>query len=49
MANKRGRLEEGKIDMNSEFYSIFHEWCIDYFNHMWQLAKPFNPNKLNEV
>jgi hypothetical protein len=51
----RGRKieeEEEKIDMNSGFYntdSIFHEWYLDYFNYMWQIAKPFNPNKLNEV
>jgi hypothetical protein len=51
----RGRKieeEEEKIDMNSGFYStdsIFHEWCLDYFNYMWQIVKPFNPNKLNEV
>jgi predicted transcriptional regulator len=46
--------EEGQeeIDMNSGFYStdsIFHEWCVDYFNYMWHIAKPFNRNKLNEV
>jgi hypothetical protein len=43
-----GQLE---IDMNSAFYSIdsiFHEWCLDYFNYMWQIAKPYNPNKLND-
>jgi hypothetical protein len=52
MASKRGRLEEGEIDMNSGFYStdnIFHEWCLDYFHHMMQITKPFNPNKLSEV
>lgn len=59
MTNKNGNVREGlkdeeevEIDMNSGFYStdsIFHEWCLDYFNHMWQIAKPFNPNKLNEV
>jgi hypothetical protein len=41
-----------EIDVNSGFYrtdDIFHEWCLDHFNYMWQIAKPFNPNKLNEV
>jgi hypothetical protein len=31
--------------MNSGFYStdsIFHEWCLDYFNYMWQIAKSFD-------
>jgi hypothetical protein len=23
--------------------------CLDYFDYMWQLAKLFNPNKLNEL
>ena len=44
--------EQAEIDMNSGFNStdsIFHEWCLDYFNYMWHIAKPFNPNKLNEV
>jgi hypothetical protein len=59
MANKKGSIRGGKaeekeeeIDMNSGFYStdsIFHEWCLDYFSHMWQIAEPFNPNKLSEV
>jgi hypothetical protein len=50
--NVRGGRNEEEIDMNSGFYStdsIFHEWCLDYFNYMWQIAKPFNPNKLKEV
>ena len=43
--------EQAEIDMNSGFYSTdsIHEWCLDYFNYMWHIAKPFNPNKLNEV
>jgi hypothetical protein len=59
MTNKKGSVrggrkeeEEVEIDMNSGFYStdrIFHEWCLDYFNYMWQIAKPFNPNRLNDV
>ena len=61
MTNKKGSVrggggrkeeEEVKIDMNSGFYStdsIFHEWCLDYFNYMWQIAKPFNPKRLSEV
>ena len=58
MANKKvsAKVEGGEgqleIDMNLGFYSIdsiFHEWCLDYFNYMWHIAKPFNPNKLNEV
>jgi hypothetical protein len=58
MITKKGSARAGEgegqleIDMNSGFYStdsFFHEWCLDYFNYMWQIAKPFNPNKLNEV
>ena len=59
MANKKGspRTKEGEegqleIDMNSGFYSadsLFHEWCLDYFNYVWHIAKPFNRNKLSEV
>jgi hypothetical protein len=60
MTNKKGSVrgggrkeeEEVKIDMNSGFYStdgIFHEWYLDYFNYMWQIAKPFNPKRLSEV
>jgi predicted transcriptional regulator len=59
MTNKKGSVREGKIeeeereiDTNSGFYStdsIFHEWCLDYFNYMWQIAKPFNPKRLSEV
>ena len=59
MANKKGspRTKEGEegqleIDMNSGFYSadsLFHEWCLDYFNYMGHIAKPFNRNKLSEV
>lgn len=44
--------EQAEIDMNSGFYStdsIFHEWCLDYFNYIWHIAKPFNRKKLNEV
>lgn len=41
-----------EIDTDASFYSkdrIFHEWCLDYFNYMWQSSKPFNPAKLNEI
>jgi predicted transcriptional regulator len=58
MANKKGsaRVGEGEgqeeIDMNSGFYStdhFFHEWCVDYFNYMWQIAKPYDRKGLSEV
>lgn len=58
MINKKGRAAKGgeegqlEINMNSGFYStdtVFHEWCLDYFNYMWQIAKPYNPSKLTEV
>lgn len=59
MTNKKGGIrggrkeeEEVEIDMNTGFHStdsICYEWCLDYFNYMWQIAKPYNRNKLNEV
>jgi hypothetical protein len=59
MTNKNGKCKrrkkrrgKGRNRLNSGFYStdsIFHEWCLDYFNYMWQIAQPFNPSKLNEV
>jgi hypothetical protein len=59
MTNKNGKCKrrkkrrgKGRNRLNSGFYStdsIFHEWCLDYFNYMWQIAQPFNPNKLNKV
>lgn len=56
MASKKGSVRRGKIeeeiDMNSGFCStdsIFHEWCLDYFSYMWEIAKPFNPKRLSEV
>jgi hypothetical protein len=51
-AKEAGGARHEEIDMNSGFYStdsIFHEWCLDYFNYIWQIAKPFNSNKLTEV
>jgi hypothetical protein len=56
LVTKKGSARVGggqvEIDMNSGFYStdkIFHEWCLDYFHYMWQIAKSFNPSRLNEV
>ncbi len=43
---------KGGIDMNSGFnsqHTIFHEWCFDYFDHMWQQAKHFDSKRLQEV
>ena len=51
-AKEAGGARHEEIDMNSGFYStdsIFHEWCLDCFNYIWQIAKPFNSNKLTDV
>ncbi len=45
-------LLKGEIDMNSAFVgsgSVFHKWCLDYFNYTWQIAKPYDAKKLDEV
>jgi predicted transcriptional regulator len=42
----------GNIDMNSAFFSennIFHEWCEDYFEFIWQHSKYYDKNRLEEV
>jgi len=36
-------------DMNSMFYSsdpLFHDWCLDYFNHCWDDSTSFQEHKL---
>jgi len=43
---------KGELDMNSAFVgsdSVFLEWCLDYFNHIWGNARPYRSEKLNEV
>ncbi|QUC65711.1 transcriptional regulator [Nitrosopumilus sp. K4] len=41
----------GKPDLRSMFYSkdeSFHEWCLDYFKHCWNISDPFKEFKLKE-
>ena len=44
---------KGEVDMNSMFVGedlIFCEWCLDYFDYMWQRSStPVNPRKLKIV
>ena len=38
-------------DLSSTFYSKdpeFCKWCFDVFNYFWNMAKPFDPSKLEE-
>jgi predicted transcriptional regulator len=49
-------LTEGQVDMNSIFANnitidngSFHEWCLDYFNEIWNNAKTFDQDKLRKV
>lgn|GEM_PF-77010 len=43
---------EGEVDMSEAFYanndSVFHEWCLDYFNDSWNSAGPFHESKLGK-
>jgi predicted transcriptional regulator len=42
----------GEVDMGSCFCSNseqFHEWCADYFEHIWQKSRPYDTKKLVEV
>ena len=42
-------LSNGNIDMGNMFYSDnpdFHEWCLDYFEHMWKKSSRFQENKI---
>jgi predicted transcriptional regulator len=39
----------GEADMSEAFFSkdeSFHEWCLDYFEHSWNLSGPFRETKL---
>lgn len=41
----------GEIDMSEMFYSEstdFHEWCLDYFNHCWELSSTFQESKIKQ-
>jgi predicted transcriptional regulator len=44
---------KGEVDMSTMFVGedpVFCEWCLDYFDHMWQSpSKPVNPRKLKIV
>jgi len=43
---------KGEPDLNIMFYSQdrnFHEWCNDFFNYQWEIAGPFDEQKLNET
>ncbi|HEX7257864.1 MAG TPA: hypothetical protein VF242_07375, partial [Nitrososphaeraceae archaeon] len=42
---------KGKVDLDYSFLSddpLFHEWCNDYFNDVWQEAGVYDVNKLRE-
>ncbi|MFB5621072.1 MAG: helix-turn-helix transcriptional regulator [Nitrosopumilus sp.] len=39
----------GDVDMSKMLYStsqLFHEWCLDYFDHLWKSSTTFQENKL---
>jgi predicted transcriptional regulator len=41
--------KNGEADMTEMLYSMdaaFHEWCYDYFQHSWQISRPFQERKL---
>jgi predicted transcriptional regulator len=43
---------KGEVDMGCCFCSNteqFHEWCADYFEHIWQKSRPYDTKKLVEV
>ena len=49
-------LAKGQVDMNFIFCNdismdggLFHEWCFDYFNEIWNNAITFNSAKLKKV
>ncbi len=40
--------QKGEVDMDTLFVGKngeFYEWCNDYFNHMWSIAKPIVKGK----
>jgi predicted transcriptional regulator len=40
--------QKGEVDMNTLFVGKddeFYEWCLDYFNHLWSVAKPIVKGK----
>ena len=43
--------KQGDADMREMFYSndqSFHEWCLDYFRHCWNVSDSFKEFKLKE-
>ena len=49
-------LSKSHVDMNFIFCNnvsmdggLFHEWCLDYFNEIWNTAKTFDAGKLIKV
>lgn len=43
---------KGKVEMSNCFCSKseqFHEWCADYFEHIWKQSRPFDSKMLVEV
>lgn len=49
-------VSKGNVDMNFIFCNnvsmdggLFHEWCLDYFNEIWNSAKTFDAGKLIKV
>ena len=43
---------KGEPDMYSAFISDdpeFHEWCVDYFDHIWNKAGTYDVSKIREI
>jgi predicted transcriptional regulator len=43
---------KGEPDMYSAFISDdpeFHEWCVDYFDHIWNKAGDYDVSKIREM
>lgn len=41
--------KNGKSDLSEMFYSKdphFHDWCLDYFHHIWNISGSFQEDKL---
>lgn len=41
----------GEVDVSKAFFSkdpLFHEWCLDFFNHNWDTSDSFRETKLKE-
>lgn len=43
--------KSGESDLSEMFYSKdpqFHDWCLDYFNHIWDNSSSFQEEKLSK-